>query len=92
MGDKAFVSRGKDRCEVHLRGATVQIDELRVRTVLNPSYPYLLVANGGSTLKLTDRQALDVIGEFLRYTLPGSVDYRTGAVDWEFACVVNRAE
>ena len=58
--------------DLHVNGVTIPMNDLQLhsRIELSQSKPYQLVGKGGASVALTARQTLDVIAEWLRFTLP----------------------
>ena len=58
--------------DLHVNGVTIPMNDLQLhsRTEMSQAMPYQLVGKGGASVALTARQTLDVIAEWLRFTLP----------------------
>ena len=61
-----------DVLELLVNGVIIPMADLQLysRTEVSQAMPYQLVGQGGASVALTARQTLDVIAEWLRFTLP----------------------
>ena len=86
--ERLFVSRGENCLEVSLRGVVMPINELRIRPMSNFSTPHELLGRGGTRMSLTNKQLMEVVAEYMRYSISESTEVEHKQVGYDFHCSV----
>jgi len=92
--EKVYLTYGEDGFDFRLRGASIKFDDLRVGGNANWKFPHCVYGKGGALIALTDQNLLELMSEYLRYTLcrneETEVSLTRKSVGYHFSCGIEK--
>lgn len=92
MSERIMMHRSGDEgtLVVSRNGCEMQLSELRVRSMANWQTPHQLLGKGGSSMALTDVELMQVVAEYLRYSICEPTKHEQSQVTFSFSCEVRK--
>lgn len=80
----------EDHFRLSIGESSIQLTELRIQDNSNFKYPHRVLGRGGASIAIDDYQLMQLVAEWLRFTVMNSAEYKQSDCASSFAFKVER--